>query len=797
MTQLSNALAAPTPDTILGRYRLVRELGRGAQGRVYLADDTHLARQVAIKMLPPGHQAARAASLIAEARTIGQLNHPNIVTLYDAFADNGAHYVVLEYVEGHTLEHMLRTGGRLQPNRATAIAAQMLAGLAFAHDRGIVHRDIKPANILIDAAGNARIMDFGIAAAAGFMDATATWGTPRYMAPESVNNCDVARNADVFSVGMSLYEMLTGRPAVEGRNVFEILHKIANESFQSPSALLPDVDEGLDQIVMRALAKDPAARYSDAGEMRVALERYLRPAPAAPDDPSQPQSASRAIDFLLNRMRHKSSFPALSQTIGAINRITSAEAQNVQALTDVLLKDFALTNTLLRLVNSSGYSQFGGTIRTLSRAVMILGFDAVRNLAVTLVLVEHLQNKGQAAKLRDDVIAALFGGILARRVARLAGVRDPEEAYICGVFHHLGRMLSTYYLFDETVEINRQVQQADMTEEQAARRVLGVGYEEIGIAVARSWNLPEAIVHSMERIDEERPGKPHTASARLRLAAALADALAAAAAAGSRAEREKLIHEAACRFGSALPLDERELSALSADALKELLDDTAGLLGDSRKSRFCQGLQATNDASAAHAGSIDALDHVIKATERMASPEPQQEAAEAQHVLAAGIQDITDTLVADFSLSDVLRIILETMYRAMRFSRVVLFMRDPQAQMMIARLGYGAHIDRIIGNIKVPLARNQDLFSVVLEKNVDVLVNDVAAENIRARIPDWFSKGGFGETFVLLPIVIDAKPIGMFYGEKPQAGELVIAPREMNLLKTLRNQAVLALKQRR
>jgi hypothetical protein len=133
----------------------------------------------------------------------------------------------------------------------------------------------------------------------------------------------------------------------------------------------------------------------------------------------------------------------------------------------------------------------------------------------------------------------------------------------------------------------------------------------------------------------------------------------------------------------------------------------------------------------------------------------------------------------------------------MRFSRVVLFMRDPQAPLMTARLGYGAGIDRIIGNVKLPIARSQDLFSVVLEKNVDVLVNDVDAENIRARIPDWFRKSGFGETFVLLPVVIDAKPIGMFYGEKPQAGELVIAPREMNLLKTLRNQAVLGLKQRR
>ena len=792
------ALANPAPATILGRYRILRELGRGAQGRVYLAEDTHLTRNVAIKTLPPGQDAARVASLIAEARTIGKLTHANIVTLYDAFEDNGRHCIVLEYVEGQTLEQMLKKEGRIEPQRATAIAVQMLEGLGFAHERGIVHRDIKPANVLIDASGNARIMDFGIAAVAGPADATATWGTPRYMAPESVDNRDVARNADVFSVGMTLYEMLAGRPAVDGRTVFEILHKLANQSFDPPSALNPQVDEGLDQIVMRSLAKDPRARYADAGEMRCALEQYLRPAAVQSDEQERAQSSNGAIEFLLNRMRSKSSFPALSHTISAINRITNGEAQSVQALTDVLLKDFALTNKLLRLVNSSGYGQFGGTISTVSRAVMILGFDAVRNLAVTLVLVEHLQNKGQAAKLRDDVIAALFVGILARRVARVAGVRDPEEGYICGVFHHLGRMLATYYLYDETVDVARLMQQSGMSEEQAARSVLGAGYTEIGMAVARSWNLPDAIVRSIERITDERPGKPQGANARLRLATALADALAGAAASGSGAERDRRIHAITRRFGTAIPVDERALAALSADAVKELLDDTAGLLGDSRKSRYCQGLvQTTSAAASAPADDADVLQHAINATQPITADEPYADNVDAQHVLASGIQDITDTLVAEFSLSDVLRIIVETMYRAMRFSRVVLFMRDPQAPVMTARHGYGAGIERILGAVKVPLARSQDVFAVIMEKNVDVLVSDVGSATIRTRIPDWFQKSGFGETFVALPVVIDGKPIGMFYGEKPQAGSLVIAPREMNLLKTLRNQAVLAIKQRR
>jgi GAF domain-containing protein len=171
--------------------------------------------------------------------------------------------------------------------------------------------------------------------------------------------------------------------------------------------------------------------------------------------------------------------------------------------------------------------------------------------------------------------------------------------------------------------------------------------------------------------------------------------------------------------------------------------------------------------------------------------------AEPARILAAGIQDITNSLVDNVNLSDLLRIILETMYRGMGFTRVILFMRDPRAFTLTARFGYGEALDRIVGRLCMPFGREQDVFSVALAKNVDLLITDIEAPNIRARIPEWFRKASLGHTFVLLPIVLEHKPIGLFYGEKTLAGELAVEAREMNLLKTLRNQAVLALRQRR
>jgi serine/threonine protein kinase len=791
MSAVQTVAPATGQPATLGRYRIIRSLGQGAQGRVYLAHDAQLQREVAIKTIASGPD-RRQASLLAEARTTARLQHPHIVALYDAFEDRGMQCLVLEYVPGETLEHMLRISGPFAPARAAGVVIQILEGLAYAHERGIVHRDIKPANILIDADGNARIMDFGIAATAG-NDAGSPAGTPRYMAPESMDSGGVARSADVFSVGMTLYELLTGQPAVAGRNVFEVFHKLANHPFRPPSALNNEVTEALDQVVMRALAKNPAERYADAHEMHRALTHYCRP---GADDASTRETAdgSGAIEFLLNRMRHKSGFPALSGTISAINRVTAGQEQSVQALSEVLLKDFALTNQLLRMVNSTGYGHFGGTISTISRAVLILGFDAVRDMAITLVLFDHLHNQGQASKLRDEVIRSLFTGIVARGLARNAGVRDTEEGFICGVFRSLGRLLAGFYLYDESLEITRRMQHSELGEEAASRAVLGASYSEIGAAVARSWNLPPGIIAAMRPLEDGLFAKPENAQERLRLVAALAEAVSDAACAGSAAQRDRLLAAIARRFG----VEEKNLGATVDEAVRELLDDAAHLLGDSRKSRFCQGLRQTAATDKTNVmPDADTLERVIEQTSRMAAAAVEPHEAEPARILAAGIQDITNSLVDNVNLSDLLRIILETMYRGMGFSRVILFMRDPRAFTLTARFGYGEALDRIVGRLCMPFGREQDVFSVALAKNVDLLITDIEAPNIRARIPEWFRKASLGQTFVLLPIVLDHKPIGLFYGEKGLAGELTVEAREMNLLKTLRNQAVLALRQRR
>ncbi len=404
--------AASQPKTV-GRFQVINLLGKGGHGAVYFAHDPQLQRPVALKTVRLEKQSPEAIkALNEEARTISQLQHPNIVTLYDLVQEGGLQYMVLEYVEGQTLAQKI-AGVMLDKREALDITRQILDGLAYAHAKNILHCDIKPANIMIDKSGVARIMDFGIAQQKG--SASGSKGTPNYMAPEAVAGKSLGEGADVFATGLVLYEMLTGQVAASGENVFAIMNSIANEEFAAPSSMNADVDEKLDGIVLRALLKDPDDRFTSADSFRTALKVYMQPHAEADGDDDSP-SAKGTVEFLLRRIRHKSDFPALSQAISAINKITNADAESLHVLSSSILKDFSLTNKLLRLVNSATYGQFGGTISTISRAVIILGFETIRNLAITLILFEHLQNKSQAVHLRDEIILAFFGGLTARMV---------------------------------------------------------------------------------------------------------------------------------------------------------------------------------------------------------------------------------------------------------------------------------------------------------------------------------------------------------------------------------------------
>ena len=296
-------MSAIEAGTIIdGRYRVSARLGSGGMAEVYLAQDTLLGRQVALKLLH--HRFAEDQEFVErfrrEASSAAGLSHPNVVAVFDRGEWDGTYYIAMEYLPGRSLKAVVREHGALSPQDATDIVVQILLATRFAHKRGIIHRDIKPHNVILDEEGRAKVTDFGIARA-GASDMTLTgsiMGTAQYLSPEQAQGHAVSESSDLYAVGVVLYELLTGQVPFEGESPVTVALKQVSVEPTPPSALNPAVTPALEAVVMRSLAKDPAARFAGADEFIAALQQAregIAPAPAFNGAPPTQDAAALLV----------------------------------------------------------------------------------------------------------------------------------------------------------------------------------------------------------------------------------------------------------------------------------------------------------------------------------------------------------------------------------------------------------------------------------------------------------------------------------------------------------------------
>jgi serine/threonine-protein kinase len=253
------------PGEILdGRYRIIGLLGRGGMGEVYRADDLRLGQPVALKFLPDAvaSDSARLAQFHNEVRTARQVSHPNICRVYDIGEIDGHPFLSMEFVDGEDLATSLRRIGRFPEDKALEIARQLCAGLAAAHQRGVIHRDLKPANVMLDDVGKVRVMDFGLAAA-GAVDEIRV-GTPAYMAPEQLLGREVTARSDIYSLGLVLYELFTGRRVFTASTLSDLVDQHHRGTVTPPSTLVSALDPAIEHAILRCLDPDPARRPASA-----------------------------------------------------------------------------------------------------------------------------------------------------------------------------------------------------------------------------------------------------------------------------------------------------------------------------------------------------------------------------------------------------------------------------------------------------------------------------------------------------------------------------------------------------
>ena len=270
-----------------GRYQILRKLGAGGMANVYLAEDQELGRRVAIKILNDRH--ANDEQFVErfrrEAKNAAALSHPNIVSIYDRGEAEGTYYIAMEYLDGRSLKELILSRGDAPIAVVVEYARQILSALKFAHRHGIVHRDIKPHNVLVDGEGRVKVTDFGIARAGAsqMTEAGSIVGTAQYLSPEQARGADVDQRSDLYSLGVLMYEMLTGEVPFSGDTPVEIAMKHLSQTPAPPSTIRRDVPHDLDMVVMRTLAKSPDDRYQSADEMEADLDRVARGVGVAPE----------------------------------------------------------------------------------------------------------------------------------------------------------------------------------------------------------------------------------------------------------------------------------------------------------------------------------------------------------------------------------------------------------------------------------------------------------------------------------------------------------------------------------
>ncbi|MEO5356768.1 MAG: HDOD domain-containing protein [Nitrospirae bacterium YQR-1] len=522
-------------------------------------------------------------------------------------------------------------------------------------------------------------------------------------------------------------------------------------------------------------------------------------------------SKQKTIELLMNRVKERNDFPAMSRSIDIVKKQTSSvNDTSITELTSTILDDFALTSKLLRLVNSVFYInyQLGGKIGTISRAVFVLGYEQVKNAAVTLLLFENLTNKNIAKELKETVLSTFMSGLIAKGMAGKIGLEDKEEAFLGSIFHNLGRLLVSFYLPEHRKKIKEEMAISNITEYSAAKDVLGATYEDIAVAMAQTWNLPDKLIVAMKKVPGGQVSAPQTHDDKIKtlvnFSTEICDKMSEIKA------NPQVLKNILKRYADCFKVSEKEVTVIMDTALKELgsfvrtmrfsigesdfLKKISGVVSDAQLDDVSEGVMVSpTDEEHVELDDTQFIRLMGGADEREPVESPDE-------VLSNGIQEVANSLMESTSINDILRTILEIMFRGMSFARVLICIKNigsTGGTDMIGRFGFGSDTDEIIKRFRFPLNDSSDIFNLAILRNTDVVISNINDPRFKSRIPDWYRKHINAQTFLLLPIVVNHKPIGLIYADKPKAGDIQIPPHQLTLIKTLRNQAIMAIQKRK
>jgi len=564
------------------------------------------------------------------------------------------------------------------------------------------------------------------------------------------------------------------------------------------------------------------------------------------------------VEFLMRRMRHKGDLPAFSEHIVEINSklssLTAITFSSAGDLAKIILKDYSLTNKILKVINSAFYVTLSGKVATVSKAVLLLGFEKIRMIATTLLIFEHLQSKTQATELKEVAIGSCMSGLIAMDVADNMKLGGKEEVFICAMLHSLGKMLAICYLPEEHAEIKKRMAQKGFDETMASQSVMGVTYTDLGMTVSRSWNFPDKIVRSMEAPPAGVIAQPRTENEVLRNLANYSNDLFSSFMNTQDDDRTAALSDMSIRYQNSIPLHVEQMESVITSSMTKIDTYSDIIRADRKNSVFLKDLiqrqqsqhmqnkrresqrreadegKTTGSPEPRTAPAIPAStaslpsDKVkeqpadvraddlremadVMAVKAAGSPEPRTTPAipastaslpsdkvkeQPADILTDGLREIADVMAGNYILSDVMYMILETMYRGFEFYRVIFCLMDTAKSKMAARFGLGENADDIVKRFQFLTGQNNDIFNVGISQAKGIIINDVAAPNIFRNIPEWYQKIVGAPSFLIYPLAVKGGCIGMFYADKKEKGRL-LTDEQLDYMEKLRNMAIEAI----
>ena len=509
-------------------------------------------------------------------------------------------------------------------------------------------------------------------------------------------------------------------------------------------------------------------------------------------------NASEIKETLVTRINQHGDFPAMSQTITLLNKLKSSGGMSSDDLSNVILKDYALTLKILRLINSVGFLQFG-EVTTISRAIMLLGFENIRNIALTLLLYEHIGGSSDK-QVKELLIRSICSGILAQNIAEETRFVNVEEAFICSLFHTFGKIMVTFYMPEKAEEIMKLCAEKVSTEEVATITVLGSSYETLGMDIAEKWNFPKKIIVTMKKMRSSDIKSGLSEIERFCIISNLSNEVTEIMASASEVpEKEDQVRKLLSRYKTQFAVTETKVT--------EILSNTASAMGEyadmfSLKTTELPFFRTLTQWAVATADKVPAELQPV-ATAGISTIEGILEADREKTtdtIFSKGVMEINTAILNSYQLNDVIKIALETIYRGINSSgnsKVLFLMRDSKTPVMKIKFGFGADLTELRKWFEFSLDKKQDIFNMAVSKPKDLVIKDISAAGIRTYLPPWYLARMPEKVFVIiLPIVINVKPLGLFYIEGAIEAFSRITSEDLKYLTMLRDQTVLAIKQK-